>query len=72
MASGIRIFSGLDPDPTGGRACVALTSSASFQGRARLWSAPLSRRLLQIPMRTARLSKGVLSDSMAPFSINGS
>lgn len=26
MASGIRIFSGLDPDPTGGDACVAISS----------------------------------------------
>lgn len=72
MASGIRIFSGLDPDPTGARACVALTSNASFRNRARLWSAPFSRRLLQIPMRTARLIHDVLSDSMAPFSTNGS
>lgn len=72
MASGIQIFSGLDPDPAGGDACVALTSCASFQSRARLWSAPFSRRLLQIPMRTARLNKAVLSDSMAPFSTNGS
>jgi|LNAP01.1.fsa_nt_gb hypothetical protein len=72
MASGIRIFSGLDPDPTGGRKYEALTSNASFRNRARLWSAPLSRRLLQIPMRTARLNQGVLTDSMAPFSTNGS
>ena len=72
MASGIWIFSELDSDPTGGRKYEALTSSASFQSRARLWSAPFSRRLLQIPMRTARLNKGVLSDSMAPVSTNGS
>lgn len=72
MASGIRIFSGLDPDSMGGGACLTLTSSASFRNRARLWSAPFSRRLPQIPMRTARLNHGVLSDSMAPFSTNGS
>lgn len=72
MAIGIHIFTGLDPDPMGGDACVALTSCASFHDRARLWSAPFSRRLLQTPMRTARLNKGVLSDSMAPVSTNGS
>jgi hypothetical protein len=72
MASGIRIFSGLDPDSMGGGACLTLTSSASFHDRAQLCTAHFSRCLLQTPMRTARLNNGVLSDSMAPFSTNGS